>query len=129
MAADLMENMMRRFAALEARYEEMPMDSIMVAYSRATGNPWIQNQRVRQIQSMPAEYGKDAVAEAIKYPGGHEQMLRQTHRALESTAYPMFKMRKVYTDILTYNYYTAPAYVTPEDTEKPGFRRDRKSVV
>lgn len=124
MAADLMENMMRRFAALEARYEEMPMDSIMVAYSRATGNPWIQNQRVRQIQSMPAEYGKDAVAEAIKYPGGHEQMLRQTHRALESTAYPMFKMRKVYTDILTYNYYTAPAYVTPEDTEKPGFRRE-----
>jgi len=124
LAADYMQNMMRQFAALEARYEGMPMDAIMAAYSRATGNPWIQNQRVRQIQSTPAEYGKDAVAEAIKYPGGHEQMLRQTHRALEATAYPMRKIRQVYTDILTYNYYTAPAYISPEDAEKPEFQRE-----
>lgn len=124
MAADFMQNMMRQFSTLAARYDGMPMESVMAAYSRATGNPWIQNQRVRQIQSTPAEYGKDAVAEAIKYPGGHEQMLRQTHRALEATAYPMFKMRKVYTDILTYRCYTAPAYLSPEDAKKPEFRRE-----
>ncbi len=124
MSTDFTQNMLQQFSALAARYEGMPMESVMAAYSRATGNPWIQNQRVRQIQSTPSEYGKDAVAEAIKYPGGHEQMLRQTHRALEATAYPMFKMRKVYTDILTYNYYTAPAYITPEDAEKPECKRE-----
>lgn len=94
---DFTSQMLTEFSALAARYEGMPMESIMAAYSRATGNPWIQNQRVKQVQSMPADYGKDAVAEAVKYPGGHEQMLRQTHRALEATAYPMFKIRTVYT--------------------------------
>lgn len=116
--------MLTEFSALAARYEGMPMESIMAAYSRATGNPWIQNQRVKQIQSMPADYGKDAVAEAVKYPGGHEQMLRQTHRALEATAYPMFKIRKVYTDLLSYNYYTAPAFASQEDVQKPEFWRE-----
>lgn len=121
---DFTTQMMTEFSALAARYEGMPMESIMAAYSRATGNPWIQNQRVRQIQSMPADYGKDAVAEAVKYPGGHEQMLRQTHRALEATAYPMFKIRKVYTDLLSYNYYTAPAFTSAEDVQKPEFWRE-----
>lgn len=124
MAANFMSNMMQEFNALAARYEGMPMEAVMSAYSRATGNPWIQNQRVKQVQSMPADYGKDAVAEAIKCPGGHEQMLRQTHRALEATAYPMFKIRKVYTDILTYRYYTAPAYLTQEDAKKAEFKRE-----
>jgi len=124
LAADFTQNMMKQFSALAARYNGMPMESVMAAYSRAAGNPWIQNQRVRQIQSMPAEYGKDAVAEAVKYPGGHERMLRQTHRALEATAYPMFKIRRVYTDILTYRYYTAPACLDPEDAGKPEFRRE-----
>lgn len=119
-----MQNMIQEFNALAARYEGMPMEAVMSAYSRATGNPWLQNQRVKQIQSMPADYGKDAVAEAIKYPGGHEEMLRQTHRALEATAYPMFKIRKVYTDILTYNYYTAPAYLSPGDAKKAEFKRE-----
>lgn len=122
--ADFTSQMLTEFSALAARYEGMPMESVMAAYSRATGNPWIQNQRVKQIQSMPAEYGKDAVAEAVKYPGGHEQMLRQTHRALEATAYPMFKIRKVYTDLLSYNYYTAPAFVSGEEVEKPEFWRE-----
>lgn len=119
-----MTNLTRQFSALAARYEGMPMDAVMAAYSRAAGNPWLQNQRVRQIQSLPAEYSKDAVAEAIKYPGGHEQMLRQTHRALEAAAYPMYKMRKVYTDILTYRYYTAPAYIDSGDARTPEFRRE-----
>ncbi len=122
--ADFKTQMLTEFSALAARYEGMPMEAVMAAYSRATGNPWIQNQRVRQIQSMPADYGKDAVAEAVKYPGGHEQMLRQTHRALEATAYPMFKIRKVYTDLLSYNYYTAPAFASAEDVKKPEFWRE-----
>ena len=51
-------------------------------------------------------------------------MLRQTHRALEATAYPMFKIRKVYTDLLSYNYYTAPAFTSAADVQKPEFWRE-----
>ena len=119
-----LNNMAARLSSLATQYEGMPMESVMAAYSRATGNPWIQNQRVRQINSLPADYGKEVVAEAIKSPGGHERMLRQVHRSLEATAYPMFKIRKVYTDLLTYNYYTKPAFVDREDMKKPEFWRE-----
>ncbi len=119
-----LNNMAARLSSLAAQYEGMPMESVMAAYSRTTGNPWIQNQRVRQINSLPADYGKEVVAEAIKSPGGHERMLRQVHRSLEATAYPMFKIRKVYTDLLTYNYYTKPAFVDREDMKKPEFWRE-----
>lgn len=102
----------------------MPTASIMQAYGRATNNPWIQNRRVKQISSLPAEYSKDDVAQAIQSPGEHEKMLRETHHALEATAYPMLKIRKVYTDILTYRYYTSPHYITEEDAKTKDFRRE-----
>lgn len=44
-----MQNLMQEFNALAARYEGMPMEAVMSAYSRATGNPWIQNQRVSPL--------------------------------------------------------------------------------
>lgn len=102
----------------------MPTTSIMQAYGRATNNPWIQNRRVKQISSLPAEYSKDDVAQAIQSPGEHEKMLRETHHALEATAYPMLKIRKVYTDILTYRYYTSPHYITEEDAKAKDFQRE-----
>lgn len=102
----------------------MPTASIMQAYGRATNNPWIQNRRVKQISSLPAEYSKDDVAQAIQSPGEHEKMLRETHHALEATAYPMLKIRKVYTDILTYRYYTSPHYITEEDAKAKDFQRE-----
>ena len=98
------EKVLARFNEITNQYSQLPMGWIMQAYDRASNNPWIQNRRVKQISSPPAEYSKDDVADAIRSPGEHELMLRQTHHALEATAYPMLKIRKVYTDIMTYRY-------------------------
>ena len=57
------------------------------------------DKRVKQINTLPVEYSKDAIGEAIKNPGGNEALLRGTHHALEATAYPMLKIRKLYTDL------------------------------
>lgn len=116
--------MLQKFNEITQRFSDMPTASIMQAYGRATNNPWIQNRRVKQISSLPAEYSKDDVAQAIQSPGEHEKMLRETHHALEATAYPMLKIRKVYTDILTYRYYTSPHYITEEDAKAKDFQRE-----
>lgn len=118
--------LLRQMGVLQARFNDMPMDALFRAYDRAMeNNPWIQNKRVKQLDTLPAEYGKDAIAEAIKYPGGNEQMLRGTHHALEATAYPMLKIRKVYTDLMTYNHYTYPAFLeSASDAKTKEFRRE-----
>ena len=119
-------NLLQKMKTLANEYSGLPTSAILGAYSRAVANnPWIQNKRVRQINTLPAEYGKDAIAEAIKYPGGNEQMLRGTHHALEATAYPMLKIRKVYTDLMTYNYYTYPAFLeSASDAKTKEFKRE-----
>lgn len=118
--------LLRQMNVLQAKFNDMPMEAVFRAYDRAMeNNPWIQNKRVKEINTLPAEYSKDAIGEAIKHPGGNEQMLRGTHHALEATAYPMLKIRKVYTDLMTYNYYTYPAYLdSPSDTKTKEFRRE-----
>ena len=118
------EKVLARFNEITNQYSQLPMGWIMQAYDRASNNPWIQNRRVKQISSLPAEYSKDDVADAIRSPGEHELMLRQTHHALEATAYPMLKIRKVYTDIMTYRYYTSPHYITETDAKDPIFQRE-----
>lgn len=120
------QTLLRQINVLSAKFNEMPMDAIFRAYDRAVdNNPWIQNRRVKTVNTLPAEYGKDAIGEAIKAPGANEKMLRGTHHALESTAYPMLKIRKVYTDLMTYRHYTAPAYLWEKQQAKsPEFRRE-----
>lgn len=120
------QTLLRQIQVLSARFSNMPMDALFRAYDRAMdNNPWIQNKRVKQINTLPAEYSKDAIGEAIQHPGGNEQMLRGTHHALESTAYPMLKIRKLYTDLMTYRYYTYPAFLeSPSDAKTKEFRRE-----
>ena len=119
------QNLLRQINVLSAKFSNMPMDALFRAYDRAMdNNPWIQNKRVKQINTLPVEYSKDAIGEAIKNPGGNEALLRGTHHALEATAYPMLKIRKLYTDLMTYNYYTAPAFTDEDDAKTPEFWRE-----
>ncbi len=128
MAETVYDRLLARFNAIAEQYASLPMGMILQAYDRASNNPWIQNRRVKQISSLPAEYTKDDIVQAIRTPGEHEQMLRQTHHALEAAAYPMMKIRKVYTDILTYRYYTAPYDVTQADAKHADFRREARLI-
>ena len=123
---DSLNGVLQQMRELQIKYQGLSMEAMFRAYDRALiNNPWIQNKRVKQVNTLPAEYSKDAIGEAIKHPGGNEQMLRGVHHALESTAYPMLKIRKVYTDLMTYNYYTAPAYLeSPSDAKTKEFRRE-----
>lgn len=115
-----------QYKTLQEKFEKLPIDAIMRAYGRAIdNNPFIQNKRVKSVSTLPMEYGKNAIAAAIKNPGANEQMLRGVHHALEATAYPMLKIRKVYTDLMTYHYYTAPRYLSnPSDASRDDFKRE-----
>ena len=98
---------------LAADYGDMPIDRVFGAWARAATqvNPYIQNQRVKKINTMPGDYGKEDIVSLLKAPDDSEKALRQVAHGLEWTAYPYRKIRTTYQAVGTYHYYHYPAYV------------------
>lgn len=121
-----------RFRQLAAENQGMPISTITSAFSGINSgrygmaNPYIQNRRVKQISSLPVNFTKDKVGEMLTKPYESEQPLRQVAHILEYTAYPLFHIRKVYQDMLTYHSYVMPKMVDSADTKKDEFMREWK---
>ena len=124
----------RKFNALSEKYGNLSSDQLISAFSTVTGiryernNPYIQNRRVKQIASLPQNYTKDKVGEMLTNPDNNELPLRQVEHALEVTAYPLFHLRKVYQDLLTYHSYTAPEFTTDGESKEKEFWREWKLI-
>lgn len=124
----------KKFNTLSERYGNLSSDQLISAFSSVTGiryernNPYIQNRRVKQIASLPQNYTKDKVGEMLVNPDNNELPLRQVEHALEVTAYPLFHLRKVYQDLLTYHSYTAPEFTTDGESKEKEFWREWKLI-
>ena len=63
-----------RFRKMAAENQGIPMSSITSAFAGINSgryglaNPYIQNRRVKQISSLPADFTKDQVAEMLTKP-------------------------------------------------------------
>lgn len=118
------------FRTLSQKYGNLSQDGMIAAFTRVSGqgaflnNPYIQNRRVKGISSLPADFTKDQVGEMLRSAESNEQPLRQVEHGLEYTAYPLFHMRKVYQDLLTYHNCFTPAFVDREDVKKDAFWRE-----
>lgn len=124
----------RKFHALSKEYGGISSDRLISAFNAVTGiqpqraNPYIQNRRVKQISSLPTDYSKEQVGDMLTNPDNNELPLRQVEHALEVTAYPLFHLRKVYQDILTYHSYTAPEFATDGESKDKEFWREWKLI-
>ena len=123
------------FAGLAQKYGNLPIDSVLDAFARTqedgviyTENPYIQNRRVKNISSLPVQYEYNEVAEMVQKPDTNEKPLRQVSHVLESTASPYFKIRKTTQDILTYHWYTFPAWTEKGDEDKSELWREARLV-
>ncbi|MEG1757806.1 MAG: hypothetical protein RR235_05030 [Oscillospiraceae bacterium] len=122
------------FAALSEQYQNLPPEAVSSAFSRTAygsafmNNPQVQNRRVKNISSLPVNYGRGEVAEMLRKPDESEKQLRQVSQALESTAYPYRKIRKTYQDIMTYRNYIYPVWVEKDEAGKPEFTREWRLV-
>lgn len=123
------------FSALAQKYGGLPIDNVLDAFARTqeenvifTENPYIQNRRIKNISSLPVQYEYSEVAEMVQKPDANEKPLRQVSHVLESTASPYFKIRKTTQDILTYHWYTFPAWTEDGDGEKEEMWREARLV-
>lgn len=123
------------FKRMNAEYGDMPVSAIHAAFSRVspftsmyTANPFVQNRRVKSIESLPRDYGKDKIAEMLQDPLANESPLRQVSNILEYTAYPMLKLRTTYQDLLTYHYYAFPQNLQADEAKTEAFKREWRMV-
>lgn len=115
---------------LAAEYGTMPVENVFSAWARASAetNPFIQNRRVKSINTMPGDYGKEAIVEMLKTPDANEKPLRQVDHGLEWTAYPFRKIRTTYQAINTYHYFHFPAYLEEKDAKSEDLWREGRLI-
>ena len=113
----------RYMASLGQEYQALPMDSVYQAFMGAGGMgymlnwPYVQNRRVKSINSLPANFSKDDIEQMVAAPEGNEQALRQVSAALASSTKTYDLILQTYQDVLTYDWYVYPGY-TPEKPDK-----------
>lgn len=123
---------LERFHQLASKFGALPNDVVYSTFMR-TGRAManqasIQNQRVKTISPLPADYTKTELGEFLTSPQSSEKQLQQISQALRFTVYPYFKITKLYADILTYRHFTIPQYIEKEDAKSDEFWREFRLV-
>lgn len=81
-------------------------------------NPFIQNQRLKQIYTQPSEHSKEEVLEALRHPADSEQILRSVSWEMTATQYLFYLLVRQSCDIPKYCYYKIPDYLGEIDNYK-----------
>ena len=71
-------------------------------------NPFLQNQRLKMINSMPGEMDMETLTKALSNPNGSESSLRQQGWSLSSSQYLYYKILRLAADIPKFKYYKTP---------------------
>lgn len=113
---------------LNGEYGDLGMNAIWGAWTAAGGTaflqyPWIQNQRVKGINTQPADYSKDELAKMVLNPGSYEKELRAASASLASSTKTYDLIPQTYQDMMSYYWYVAPGY-TPNKVPKETKMRD-----
>ncbi len=123
---------LERFHQLAAKFGSLPNDAFYSAFTRAgramANQASIQNQRVKTISPLPADYSKAELGEFLTAPQSSEKQLQQISQALRFTVYPYFKITKLYADILTYRHFTIPQYLEKDSAKSDEFWREFRLV-
>lgn len=121
-----------RFSELLNNYASMGTESIYQAFARAgvgmENLAPVQNQRVKALNPLPADYTKSDLNEFLRSPQVSERVLRQITEGLKWTSYPLRKLIKSYADMLTYRYYVMPLYVEADASKSAEFMREWRLV-
>lgn len=111
----------------------LSQDTYFEAFIRAGGMnllynwPQVQNQRVKGINTRPANISKNELAEMVGNPEHSEKKLRAASASLAYSTTTYDNILRTYADILSYNWYIYPSYSETKADKKTAFR-DMKLV-
>ena len=91
-------------------------------------NPFLQNARIKQINSPAKKLDQEAVQDALSNPENSEKPLMQLSMWLYYTNYVYNLLIKLNRDTAKYNWYYLPQYVKEADLKKDDFKKEAEMV-
>ena len=84
-------------------------------------NPFLQNQRLKMINTYPNEMSTEELTEAVTNPSGAETALRGEGWSLSSSQYLYYKILRLAADIPMFKYYKIPELIDEDKYSKTKF--------
>lgn len=84
-------------------------------------NPFLQNQRLKMLNTYPNELDPEKLSDALSNPGGSEQALRGAGWSLSSSQHLYYKILRLAGDIPMFKYYKTPELLSKEEYDDEKF--------
>lgn len=91
-------------------------------------NPFLQNQRLKMLNSYPNELDTETLTNAVSNPVGSEQALRSEGWSLSSSQYLYYKILRLACDIPKFKYYKLPKLLSEDEYLKESFIREDEFI-
>lgn len=91
-------------------------------------SPFLQNSRLKTLNSLPNEVTPEELTQALKEPQNNELLLRSSSWSLSATQYLYYKILREAADIPLFKHYVVPPLLTEEGYSKLEFRREEQFV-
>lgn len=91
-------------------------------------NPFVQNQRIRQISAQGRKISKSDLSNAIENPESNEMLLQSASWGLFYQNYVYQNIIKLKRDVPKYNWYVTPSGLTEKEIDSDAFRKEYSKV-
>ena len=91
-------------------------------------NPFLQNERLKMINTLPSKRSKEEIVQALQAPQSSEQTLRASSWALAATQYLYYKILREACDIPVYKYYKVPELLDADEYKSKAFKEEDELV-
>ena len=89
-----------------------------------TYNPFVQNERLQQINTLPGTVSRDELVKILAAPTTQERALRSQGWALSFSQYLYYKILRFAADIPMFKYYKIPEYLEESKYIKKDFKEE-----
>lgn len=89
-------------------------------------NPFLQNQRLKEINYQPVDYSKEDIIDFLKTPQSSEEALRGAGWNLSSTNYLYYLITRLAADVPMYKYYKDPPLLKASEYKSKEFQAEDK---
>ena len=125
------QDIQARWHSVFKNYSSLGFDTIYQKwgqYSNSLSNPFLQNQRVKQILSNGKKLTKEELKTVVSDPEHSEESLRSVSMALYYTNFIYQTLVQLNRHTPKYNYYVTPLYVKEGDSSKKDLVNDSMMV-
>lgn len=126
-----LEQVQTKWQRVFGKYANLGYEAISNGWTQSLNslsNPFIQNERIKQINNTAIKIPKENLQKAMASPETNESLLRSASMYLYYTNYIYNNLVKLDRDTPTYNFYASPLYITKEEANSDEFKKESKQV-